>query len=575
MPYKNLPESEWGKMDACVDKVQGQGHDKQSAIAICYTTISGKEYQSDPQMERVGNQYRVFDANSGQTYKQVDSAREAMTLLEGYKATADINDLPDGAFLHIEAGGTKDDTGRTVPRSLRHLPYKTESGAIDLPKLRNALSRLGQTGTGDTGGDKWLTESLRKELQSKAEKILANNTDAESAKEADDTRPGLIDRLIAALTSNKEGKRNSASDADRLQQIHDLSVENGAACPMVLKQANGKHRWILLSTNSYQDRDGEIVSQKAQEADVDRMNATHDFGPLRMWHMGYPDIETKEAGPGVDIGDCDFAQMFGRVRVESGTFKDERIAAAIKGRADQWAGSIGFFHPLDQPDRNGVYADSYTFERSLLPRAKASNYLTPLAAIVKENAMTTKEEKEKQLSDLLGDASLASAILKQVDATEKAAQERGLKYKAADAPAPEKGKKGAEGSAEEEATEPKKEAEEEGDKPDYEAMAKGLAPHISKMIEEKMREAKEKTAAKEAGLETAIKELTEQVKSLTADQPRGFFTGYRPSQSGGTLLRGADGKPVASLKESQPVDPVESVIDQLIKGAQMPFMPPT
>jgi len=354
-----------------------------------------------------------------------------------------------------------------------------------------------------------------------------------------EAKPSLFERVFNAL---KEGRRNNNTDAERLQHFHDLSVDNGATCPFIYKQINGKHRWILLSTNSYQDRDGEIVSQQAQEADVERMNIGGNYGPLRLWHIGYPDVATKEPGPGVDIGDCDYSQMLGRVRIESGTFRDERTAAAI-----------GFFHPLDQPDRNGVYADSYTFERSLLPRGKASNYLTPLAAIVKENDMTTKEEKIKQLGELLGDAALADAVLKQVDATEKAAQERGLKFK--------------------EAEKKPEEVEKKPEEPDYEAMAKGLAPYIDKMITAKMTETMKEAATKEAGLETAITELTKQVKELTADQPRGFFNGFRPSQSGGTLLRSADGTPVA-LKE-QHTDPVDSVIDQLIRGAQMPFMPST
>lgn len=42
MPYSNLPESKWGKMDRCVQKVMAQGHDKQSAIGICYNAITGK-----------------------------------------------------------------------------------------------------------------------------------------------------------------------------------------------------------------------------------------------------------------------------------------------------------------------------------------------------------------------------------------------------------------------------------------------------------------------------------------------------------------------------------------------------
>lgn len=56
-----------------------------------------------------------------------------------------VNDLPDSCFAAVEPGGTKDDGGRTVPRSLRHLPYKDASGAVDKPHLRNALARIGQT----------------------------------------------------------------------------------------------------------------------------------------------------------------------------------------------------------------------------------------------------------------------------------------------------------------------------------------------------------------------------------------------------------------------------------------------
>jgi hypothetical protein len=60
-------------------------------------------------------------------------------------SAAKINDLPDSSFAYIEPGGRKDDQGKTVPRSLRHLPYKDEGGAVDLDHLRAALSRVSQT----------------------------------------------------------------------------------------------------------------------------------------------------------------------------------------------------------------------------------------------------------------------------------------------------------------------------------------------------------------------------------------------------------------------------------------------
>jgi len=40
MPYTNLPENLWGKMDSCVEQVQATGKDKDAAIAICYTVLT-------------------------------------------------------------------------------------------------------------------------------------------------------------------------------------------------------------------------------------------------------------------------------------------------------------------------------------------------------------------------------------------------------------------------------------------------------------------------------------------------------------------------------------------------------
>lgn len=85
-------------------------------------------------------------------------------------STSYKNDLPDSAFLFIESGGKKDSEGKTEPRSLRHLPVKDASGKIDLPHLRNAISRLEQPKTGKG----WLSDSLRASLLSKARKMLTN-----------------------------------------------------------------------------------------------------------------------------------------------------------------------------------------------------------------------------------------------------------------------------------------------------------------------------------------------------------------------------------------------------------------
>ncbi len=79
-------------------------------------------------------------------------------------STAFMNDLPDSSFLYIESGGSKDSSGKTTPRTLRHFPYKDASGKVDLPHLRNALSRIPQSS---------LPSDVKASLTKKAQGILA------------------------------------------------------------------------------------------------------------------------------------------------------------------------------------------------------------------------------------------------------------------------------------------------------------------------------------------------------------------------------------------------------------------
>jgi hypothetical protein len=56
-----------------------------------------------------------------------------------------VNNLPDDCFAAIEPSGTKDDQGKTTPRSLRHLEYKNAEGNLDQAHVIAALQRLDQT----------------------------------------------------------------------------------------------------------------------------------------------------------------------------------------------------------------------------------------------------------------------------------------------------------------------------------------------------------------------------------------------------------------------------------------------
>lgn len=65
-----------------------------------------------------------------------------------------INSLPDAAFAHVADGGVKDDSGKTVPRSLRMFPHHTETGAIDTSHARNAAARIPQADLSQEAKDK-------------------------------------------------------------------------------------------------------------------------------------------------------------------------------------------------------------------------------------------------------------------------------------------------------------------------------------------------------------------------------------------------------------------------------------
>ncbi len=184
----------------------------------------------------------------------------------------------------------------------------------------------------------------------------------------------------------------------------------------VFKDASGRYRWVAQSSSAFQDRDREIVSTKALADDCAFADQTGNYGPLRWWHA-----------PGLDLGACDFNAMHGRVLIESGTFKSEAIALKVAANAPELEISLGFLHLPTEPDANGVFHHIRRFERSLVPRGKASNRFT--AFTVKEFPMldATKVAALKTLG--FSDADIAG-LQSQAQATEKDAADQGVAYKA-------------------------------------------------------------------------------------------------------------------------------------------------
>lgn len=225
----------------------------------------------------------------------------------------------------------------------------------------------------------------------------------------------------ARLAAERKRRRAELQELRRRQrQARDVrreTDERRGKSFSVFKQANGRYRWVLISSNAYRDRDQEIVSQKALEGAVAIADKTGYRGPLRWWHV-----------PGLDIGDCDFQAMHGRFLIESGTFRDERIGAAVARKAHALQASIGFKHARRDPDAAGVFHHIAIFERSLTPLGRASNALTRLVVKRNNHMDATKLQAFKQL---LNDDTFLSELLSRVGETDEAMANAGVDFKEA------------------------------------------------------------------------------------------------------------------------------------------------
>jgi hypothetical protein len=321
----------------------------------------------------------------------------------------------------------------------------------------------------------------------------------------------------------------------------------------VFKQADGRYRWITFSSNAFEDGDREIVSTKALADDVAHSDASGDYGPLLYWHM-----------PQAELGACDYRALHDRMLIESGVFHLEAVGRAIKEAAPRLKTSLGFYHPLTEPDGDKVFHTVRTFERSLLPADKAANQLTALTVTRKESSMDDK--KLAALKDLLGD-DLAAQVVKQADTQQKAAQDAGVRFKAGDTPEDKKPDEEIPPAAEEE--------KQEGlpdDSPVTVGMLKAVieqlrADYDAKLAEagapmaEEAKERKAKTDDLAARMTVAEKEL----KRLLGDLPKAIKQGFRASEAGPTPDE-------AKTKELQPAaNPLDPIMGLLTGKPANPF----
>jgi hypothetical protein len=291
----------------------------------------------------------------------------------------------------------------------------------------------------------------------------------------------------------------------------------------VFKDATGRSRWVAQSSTAFADRDNKIVSTKALADDCAFADETGNYGPLRWWHT-----------PGLDLGDCDFNAMHGRVLIESGTFRSPTIAQKVAQAADRLEISLGFLHLPSEPDASGVFHHIRRFEDVIINGVTYKAFPLP-----KDDAAVEVEAKAPLPGNAAEDALDGGAD----DAMEEPAAEGGLTLSPEDLSA----------ISDAVAT----------------ALQAGLAQVMGAMDLEKkvaghvqglMAPFQTQKDAEAAQTKEQLAQLQQQVTELTGDQPA---KPYRASEARGSAITDASLLLAAKAAEGNAAGPFDDIIQGL------------
>lgn len=305
-------------------------------------------------------------------------------------------------------------------------------------RKKPAQSRPKKQSTPDAGARKNAQSAVRR-MESELSKAsdLLKRTDASLSRRANPSLQAARNKL----EKDVRGMEARIADAKRKYQLKEAleilladeveRVSNPSGSLSVIKDSQGEHRWLLFSSNAFRDREKEIVSRAALEADVDASDQAGEYGPLLWWHLN-----GLKGNPVCMLGNCDFRMVHGRTLIESGTFDSKEIGEAVAKAAPFLQVSIGFNHPADEPDEDGVFHTIRTFERSLLPRGKAANPFTKVS-VKGEISMASKKQIQEKLAALKTLGIDPDSVLKDADAAEKQLDAAGIAFKEVDEEADE------------------------------------------------------------------------------------------------------------------------------------------
>ena len=218
------------------------------------------------------------------TFEEV--ADDSLEMMKAQWTAKYINDLPDAAFAYIENGGTKDADGKTTPRSLRYLPHHdksvtsgTDDDTVDLPHLKNALARVGQSSLSDAAKAKAL-----KHLQAHAKALNVGEAAEKKVKKIDGTgevfahlrhheirkADGVDEQIVGGVVLEpNDGGDGKAVDPDTQGDVYSSEDVRKACHSFAL---HGSHHKVLHAAAG----DGKIVTLESFIAPQDLRYADSD-----------------------------------------------------------------------------------------------------------------------------------------------------------------------------------------------------------------------------------------------------------------------------------------------------------
>lgn len=256
--------------------------------------------------------------------------------------------------------------------------YLPPVSAIEFDKLSLAW--------GEQITDVSLTEAIRIEVDSTLE--IAGQS-PEIATEADSNEPGLLEKALRIIRRPRKE-----------QEV------------VIGFKALGNGKWMATFTNNFEDRQKQILTEKAHDRYIARLDTGLVPMPvLRHWHVA-----------GSEHGVAEWVGRAGHMVVAVGRFDDtpqgRAAEKAYQRTPDKYGVSHKYFYPL-WAEKAGAIEEYNAFEISTAPRGAEINPYTGFSTIQEDVPMPLDEMKKKSLRAIFKDEDAFESAMKAIEASEK------------------------------------------------------------------------------------------------------------------------------------------------------------